>query len=352
MSTIVATKLKTQDSVQQAVTISQATVFTFSGNATAYITEPGGNKVAFNGQTYEARQPGEYIIEIQGACQTGVVCSANMLLGAESCANAFNVNLCELQQILDALTDIETAILDQQDFQVITTSWVCDPNTNTHVRTITPYVDGVAGAVQTIDSGVDCSQPAPVEYDIETIRYCNPATDTIWVRAFTFVTNNNVTTEQTLSDADTGIDCSETDQTFTNISSISYCNTTTSTLWVRATRYTTIAGVTTETLVSDTDTLIPCDVNTGLADQTHGIVYGVGTSVPAGFKTVSVWSTSGLTILDGVYELGESPIDDIILPQGQDFDATVAYGARGLLPAISIAGGTWQWSAILPINEV
>ena len=81
-------------------------------------------------------------------------------------------------------------------------------------------------------------------------------------------------------------------------------------------------------------------------DQTHVLVSGTG-NVPAGLKTVTINSLSGVNTLDNGFQLGNGRRADSI-----SFDATELNRARGLLPAITISGGTWQWVGLEPINEV
>lgn len=81
-------------------------------------------------------------------------------------------------------------------------------------------------------------------------------------------------------------------------------------------------------------------------DQTHVIVSGTG-SVPAGLKSVTINNISGTTIVAGGFELGNGRRVDSIT-----YNATEVDRARGLLPAIAIVGGVWQWTGIQPIAEV
>ena len=141
MSTIIAQKNDNQESVTEVVTVTQASLIIYSGNANAFVTEPGGDKIRLNDTVYQARQAGDYTIEIQGTCGYGTVCIADMLLGAESCANAFHVNLCDLPAILAGLTTVAR------------TFEYCDATTNTyHIRTF----DDAGATIDDIDTGVAC----------------------------------------------------------------------------------------------------------------------------------------------------------------------------------------------------
>jgi hypothetical protein len=82
-------------------------------------------------------------------------------------------------------------------------------------------------------------------------------------------------------------------------------------------------------------------------DQTHVVVSGVNTSVPAGLKTVTINNLTGVTTINGAFALGDARRVDSV-----SFNATELSEARGLLPAFTLAGGTWQWVGLQPIVEV
>ena len=65
---------------------------------------------------------------------------------------------------------------------------------------------------------------------------------------------------------------------------------------------------------------------------------GVDTNVPAGFKSVTIVSTSGETTINGLYVLGEGR-----LPSSQSFGTDRGNYINEILPAYTLAGGTWQW---------
>lgn len=81
-------------------------------------------------------------------------------------------------------------------------------------------------------------------------------------------------------------------------------------------------------------------------DQNHVLVHGSNTNVPAGLKSVTISNLSGVTTVDGTFELGNGR-----RPNSISYSATELDGARGLLPAITLSGGTWQFSGIMPITE-
>lgn len=78
------------------------------------------------------------------------------------------------------------------------------------------------------------------------------------------------------------------------------------------------------------------DVDTPLT-----LVQGANTSVPAGMKSVTIYSTSGTTTIDGVYRLGGGR-----LPRSQSYGTDRGNCVNELLPAYAISGGTWQWTAL------
>jgi len=92
----------------------------------------------------------------------------------------------------------------------------------------------------------------------------------------------------------------------------------------------------------------PCSSLSGtLDDQTHVLSHGVDINVPTGAKSVAITRLTGTVTVDGTFQLGDPP-----LPASIAYEAVTADGSRGLLPAIVLAGGTWQWSAILPTAEI
>ena len=82
-------------------------------------------------------------------------------------------------------------------------------------------------------------------------------------------------------------------------------------------------------------------------DQTHVIVNGTDINVPAGLKSVTINNVNGTTTVNGVFQLGNGRRVDSIT-----YNATEIDRARGLLPAITLAGGSWQWTGLQPIAEV
>lgn len=99
--------------------------------------------------------------------------------------------------------------------------------------------------------------------------------------------------------------------------------------------------------IADGATAVACAGDSGpLVDQTHVLSHGTNINVPAGMKSVTIVRLTGSPVVDGGFTLGDSPY-----PQSITYNASEVVGARALLPAIAIVGGTWQWSAVLPVAE-
>ena len=76
------------------------------------------------------------------------------------------------------------------------------------------------------------------------------------------------------------------------------------------------------------------------AEVEETIVTGTG-SVPAGFRTVTINNITGLTTVAGGFVLGTGRRVDAI-----SLDSTNHSCINGVLPAIPITGGTWQWIGV------
>lgn len=81
-------------------------------------------------------------------------------------------------------------------------------------------------------------------------------------------------------------------------------------------------------------------------DQIHVKVEGTNVDVPAGLKSVIINNITGITAIDGGFSLGNGRRPDSVT-----FNATEIGRARGLLPAMALSGGTWQWVGLQPIPE-
>ena len=99
-------------------------------------------------------------------------------------------------------------------------------------------------------------------YDVEKITYCNTDTNTQWVKTCVFTIGlDGVVAITTLSDDDTGFECGAAIPQF-DIEVMEYCNPITETKWIKHFRFVTsaVGGVvtTTEETIKDTDTGFPC----------------------------------------------------------------------------------------------
>lgn len=102
----------------------------------------------------------------------------------------------------------------------------------------------------------------PKHVDPEKIVYCNTDTNTQWVKTCVFTVDvDNVVTVEVMSDDDTGFACGAAIPQF-DIEVLEYCNPATETKWIKHFRFTTsvVSGavVTTEETISDVDTGFPC----------------------------------------------------------------------------------------------
>lgn len=88
--------------------------------------------------------------------------------------------VCGTKAVVDKLQEVIDAINGGggDDFEISTSGWICDEGgTDNWVRFVTPFVNGVAGVVQTVDSGISCADPAPTaEIDADVEFVCNTAT--------------------------------------------------------------------------------------------------------------------------------------------------------------------------------
>lgn len=88
-----------------------------------------------------------------------------------------------------------------------------------------------------------------------------------------------------------------------------------------------------------------CNETPVQVDQSHVEVSGTG-NIPAGLKTVTISNLSGITVINGGFELGNGR-----RPLTISYNATELSEVRGLLPAFNLSGGTFQWTGLQPINE-
>lgn len=107
----------------------------------------------------------------------------------------------------------------------------------------------------------------PTAVDPEIITYCNTDTGTQFIKTVVFtIAGDGTVSESVMSDDDTGFLCGTALPTY-DIEKIGYCNTDTGTTWTKICRYVTTDGVTTEELISETDTGKPC-IEEGCSEPT------------------------------------------------------------------------------------
>lgn len=253
---------------------------------------------------------------------------------------------------------------------------VCNEDTNVYDQVTTTITNGIAGTPVITATTIACDEDS----DIEQRTYCNLTTGTLWNLVSSFDENG---VETVISNTNLGIDCTPTviDQKFelvcntlTNVYDLytwtitdgvasapvitatttpcdetkpdfeyrETCRPTTNTIWrelisISETGVETVIGV-------PIDTEIPCIADK--PDETHVLVTGTASPIPAGLKSVTINNITGNTTVAGGYVLGNGRRDNSI-----SLSATEIGSVRGLLPAITVVGGTFQWIGIQPINE-
>jgi|GEM_PF-6150043 len=86
------------------------------------------------------------------------------------------------------------------------------------------------------------------------------------------------------------------------------------------------------------------DIKCDKAPVTHVLVQGTG-NVPAGLKSVTINNISGITTINGVFQLGTGRRVDSI-----SYNATESDCVTGLLPAYTLTGGARQWTGLQPVE--
>jgi len=110
---------------------------------------------------------------------------------------------------------------------------------------------------------------------------------------------------------------------------------------LEATRYTDSDGVV--LTIPAIDTVIPGSCSSGSSsscddnDTTLASQSGTG-NIPAGFKSVTINNLSGITTINGGFELGTGR-----RPNSISFGGDRGNCVNELLPAYTITGGTHQW---------
>lgn len=88
---------------------------------------------------------------------------------------------------------------------------ICNTTTDTWHYITVVYTNGVETSNTSVNSGISCKEPLPLEPDIEQLRRCNVATGTIFIDVVRYMTDpvTNVTTSTILSSVDTLEKCNE-----------------------------------------------------------------------------------------------------------------------------------------------
>ena len=82
--------------------------------------------------------------------------------------------------------------------------------------------------------------------------------------------------------------------------------------------------------------------------QTHTIINGTNSAVPAGLKSVTITNVTWTQVVAWGFRISA----DWVYPKSVSYDATEIDDVRWILPAITVSSGTWQWTGIRPIVEL
>ena len=128
--------------------------------------------------------------------------------------------------------------------------------------------------------------PAPeiIFTDVESYPYCNPDTDTIWVRAIIYSIASGVATEIELSNTDTMVACGEQPPQV-DITKVEYCNQATGTNWLQICKHVTdVDGNTVTTVLQEQDLGTTC---VKVCEPAISEVFGE-TTTPTEFTAIAV----------------------------------------------------------------
>lgn len=84
--------------------------------------------------------------------------------------------------------------------------------------------------------------------------------------------------------------------------------------------------------------VIPGEPASGETDLSLSVVTGTNTSIPSGFKSVTIANLTGTTTINGGFGIGEDHSLSAI-----SFGTNRGNYTNEILPAYTIAGGTWEW---------
>jgi len=223
---------------------------------------------------------------------------------------------------------------------------------------------GEGGAPVVIEN--TCDNPIPIEacapipvivennVQIEKITYCNLDTDTHWIKVCSYsIDASGTPVETVLSESDTGIPCDEFPPTPPQIEKISYCNDLTKTTWIKVCAYAfnSTTGVTTETVLSETDSGVPCELNQTAAEIK---CFEMCDDVNGDFTSITTFYEISLVYYDGTF------LQKVDLGSFLDTDGQTPYVPINPLPCSDIGrdiiesqgrvvlqGGSWSPSPII-----
>lgn len=166
MPIILTKEADSEHQVCTTVTVTEATVFTFSGATIGLITPPGTSTAIKIDNTYDAVVAGDYIVCIQGAC-VGASVSMEPLLGpmtptGEDCTTPSFVELCNISEITDLLQEL----VDKDDIQV-DTEYVCNTDTNVWDKHTIVSINGLPSLPTITPTSTPCEDVPPATQDPE-----------------------------------------------------------------------------------------------------------------------------------------------------------------------------------------
>ena len=231
---------------------------------------------------------------------------------------------------------------------------VCDSVTNTYHVISSSFLAGVETVLADVDTTIPCNLDV---INNETVTVCNNG----FIEYHTFTTTNGVRNATPLVEV-SAISCGVVENDLVRTNWLPICVDGAEWYVGERSEFNNTTGVETLVkvykegadgaivLVAPTGTITegycPSIVTPAVqVDQTHVLVSGTG-NVPAGLKTVTINNITGITTINGGFALGNGRRVTSI-----SFDATELSEVRGLLPAYTLAGGTFQWVGLQPINE-
>jgi hypothetical protein len=308
--------------------------------------------------------------DIEAACMSTAAKTA-LLIELADCANETAAPPVPLQTPVEDCAGVITI----QDIEPVTVKGVvytksCDPAPvdYEYIRTpamcvagtwqyqIITMANGVSVGTQSINTGISCDEPMPVDVEVIQKERCNLLTGTIWKQPVIYVPSDpeDATTTGEVAvgvEYDTGISCEPLLQDIDvpncagvvesfrgvpviprGVSQVKECNSQAILDKLEEIEL----NQTGQTCATPTHVTL-CDLE---QEEPLRVEYGIGIDVPAGLKSVTINNLSGTTFIDGQFELGP----------GRRL-ASISFGTdRGnqrneTLPGYTLSGGTWQWVA-------